>query len=174
MLGISASRREGGLGPPSRVATAAGNLVASRSEGGRSPPQLASAEQWGTFRPKAEASNQAGMPVEGITASRREGGLGPPSRVATAAGNLVASRSVGGRSPPHLASAEQWGTFRPKAEASNQAGMPLGGGPPSTSAVAGEQGERREKREKEIEWDQDPFWPAERAREGDRERDIYK
>ena len=102
----------------------------------------------------------------GITASRREGGLGPPSRVATAAGNLVASRSVGGRSPPHLASAEQRGTFRPKAEASNQAGMPLGGGPPSTSAVAGEQGERRRKREKEIEWDQDPFWPAERAREG--------
>ena len=105
----------------------------------------------------------------GISASRREGGLGPPSRVATAAGNLVASRSVGGRSPPHLASAEQWGTFRPEAEASNQAGMHLGCGPPSTAAVAGEQGERRRKREKEIEWDQDPFWPAERAREGRRE-----
>ena len=34
------------------------------------------------------------MPVEAITASCRKGGLGPPSRVATAAGNLVASSSV--------------------------------------------------------------------------------
>ena len=44
--------------------------------------------------------------------------------------------------------------------------MPLGGGPPSTAAVAGGEGEIRRKRETEIEWDQDPFWPAERAREG--------
>ena len=72
----------------------------------------------------------------------------------------------GGPKPSPMASAEQWGTFRPEAEASNQAGMPLGGGPPSTAAVAGGQGERWRKIEKEIEWDQDPFLPAERAREG--------